>query len=234
MCCPCHHFASPGWSFLSVLPIKYPSIRTRVSACCQGSPECSGQPWTLQVFLKMSLIETTVSVHRLLPWAPQVQAQKDARLPTLPAAQLQHFQLETDTQVRRQFWRSLGGLMVKQPNESRVRTSSTWSHVAEVTRRSFFSASADWTCLGKKGGCDCEAMHYSVSWESAATLRTHPCCFQSAQLCVGVLEMQVEHHVAEKWVLWLRGFFSCHIFWNSCSIINLFLTYNWGIFSASI
>lgn len=135
MFCPCHHSASPGWWFL--LPVKYPSIQTRVSACCQGSPECSGQPWTLEGFLKMSLIETTVSVHRLLPSAVLVQAQKDARRPTLPAAQLQHFQLETDTQVMPQFWSSLWGLMGKQPNESGFQTSSTWSHVAEVTRRSF-------------------------------------------------------------------------------------------------
>lgn len=133
------------------------------------------------------------------------QAQKDARLPTLPAAQLQKFQLETDTQVMR-FWRSLWGLTVKQPNESRLRANSPWSHVAKVTRWSILVLLLIERVWEKKCGCDCEAMHYSVSWESAATLRTHPCCFQSTQLCVGVLEMQVEHHVAEKWVLWLWVF----------------------------
>lgn len=51
---------------------------------------------------------------------------------------------------------------------------------------------------GGGNGCDCAGIHFWVSWEFAVTLRTHHCSFQSAQLCVGVLETQVEHHVGEK------------------------------------
>lgn len=110
----------------------------------------------------------------------------------------------------------------KTPFESCLWASSTWSHVAKEFLV-FLLIKRVWG----EDGCDCEAMHYSVSWESAATLRTHPCSFQSVQLCVGVLEMQVEHHDAEKWVLWL--FFFC-FFWNSYTIIHVFLTCNRGLF----
>lgn len=143
---------------------------------------------------------------------------------------LQQFQLETDTQVMRQFWRSFSD--GKKTFESCLWASSTWSLVA----KEFWVLLLIKRVWGKKDGCDCEAMHYSVSWESAATLRTHPCCFQSAQLCVGVLEMQVEHHDAEKLVLWL-GFFLKFLQHQLCfsymQLMTIFTIYKKKIMSFS-
>lgn len=62
--------------------------------------------------------------------------------------------------------------------------------------------------FGEENGCDCAGIHFSVSWEFAVTLRTHHCSFQSAQLCVGVLETQVQHHVGEK-LYWFSHSMQC-------------------------
>lgn len=150
-----------------------------------------------------------------------VQAQKDARLPSLPAPRLQQFQLETDTQVMRQFWRSLWGWMVKQPNESRLRASSTWSHVAEVTRQSFLvlllierDKKKEWMRLWSNASLSLLRMRSDLEDSSLLPSKRPtlcgsvgdagrtPCCWRMSFMIVG-------------------DFFFPH-FWNSCSIFIFF------------
>lgn len=106
----------------------------------QGVSVLPGKFWMLRPSLNSGSVPKDVAYwndsqccHRLLPSALRGSGSEGRA----SAAELQQFQLETDTQVMRQFWRCLWGLTVKQPNESRSRASSNWSHVAKVTRQSF-------------------------------------------------------------------------------------------------
>lgn len=143
------------------------------------------------------------------------QAEKDTRLLTPPAASAGDWH-SSNTSVLEIFMERVEG----KTTEWLLLMSE--QHLMKC--KSVFFVSACWMCLGENG-CDCAGIYFSVSWEFAVTLRTHHCSFQSAQLCVGVLEMQVEHHVGEK----LYGF---HILWNVCSMNHVVLTHNrWGRFS---